>query len=183
MLSSRRDQGCDHRCFVTITPHKYSGCGPCSHRTPAELAHWQSILSLLSSFENPQACWRWDQQTVLRDARRPEALVDSSARQSQLSAKLEPQLCFHLKMSQRPKAVPFGTRMFNVVLQLRNKYLNLKWSESLSLEVGREGKLYVRIDFLWPGPEYLPSLQGSCKEISILAAMQGAGSTAVPPLF
>lgn len=39
-----------------------------------------------------------------------------------------------------------GVRVFDVVLYLRNKYLNLEPSESLSTEVGRAGKLCVPVD-------------------------------------
>lgn len=37
-------------------------------------------------------------------------------------------------------------RVFDIVLYLRNKYLNLKPSESLSTNVGRDGKLCVLVD-------------------------------------
>lgn len=52
-------------------------------------------------------------------------------------------------------------RMFDIVLYLGNKYLNLKLSESLSTEVGRDGKLCVLVD-VPHCPKHHPSLRDSC---------------------
>lgn len=75
--------------------------------------------------------------------------------------------------------------LFNIVLYLRNKYLNLKPSESLSTEVGKDGKLCVCVDAALP-PAILtiiwacmmiPAMLETFKEVSPLrwCRMPGTG--------
>lgn len=56
--------------------------------------------------------------------------------------------------------------MFDIVLCLRNKYLNLNPSESLSTAVGRDGKSYVLVG-VPRCPEHQPSLRESCHAQSL----------------
>lgn len=75
--------------------------------------------------------------------------------------------------------------LFNIVLYLRNKYLNLKPSESLSTEVGKDGKLCVCVDAALPPASLtiiwacmmIPAMLETFKEVSPLrwCRMPGTG--------
>lgn len=73
-------------------------------------------------------------------------------------------------------------RVFDIVLYLRNKYLNLKPSESLSTKMGRDGKLCVLVDVpCCPKhhPSHAWSLQRGCPPPSGAGRQERGGGTSL----